>query len=278
MSEPAALAAPEAKKARVEPAASAAPSGGGQDSIWVPMSNVKRVVKNRLTSASGGGQVTCTADAFESLQRATTVFISYLTACSHEFAREAKRTTITKEEVQKALRELDLGMFEDRLLAYVDAHAGMKAAGGGGSKDGAPKKSKPLSGFFFYSGDTRGKIRAENPALSLGEVAKELGRTWKLLSEDEQKAWSEKSKAAFEEKQAKEAAAAAAAAGTAEGAETAAAEAVGAEAAVAATAEEGAPPAAVAPEAASAAPEEAAPAPEPEAAPVVPAADDMAIE
>lgn len=40
----------------------------------------------------------------------------------------------------------------------------------------APKR--PLSAFFIFSGEQRSKIKAEFPDLSIGDVAKKLGKKW----------------------------------------------------------------------------------------------------
>ncbi|GBP89732.1 High mobility group protein DSP1 [Eumeta japonica] len=40
----------------------------------------------------------------------------------------------------------------------------------------APKRS--LSAFFWFCNDERGKVKADNPELTMGDIAKELGRRW----------------------------------------------------------------------------------------------------
>lgn len=51
------------------------------------------------------------------------------------------------------------------------------------------------SAFFFFSGDKRGKLKADDPSLKVGEIAKQLGAAWNIMSA--------KQKAPYE-KQAKE--------------------------------------------------------------------------
>ena len=46
----------------------------------------------------------------------------------------------------------------------------------------APKRA--LSGFFWFSNDERGKVRAANPDFGVGDIAKELGRRWSECPED----------------------------------------------------------------------------------------------
>jgi len=40
----------------------------------------------------------------------------------------------------------------------------------------APKRA--LSGFFWFSNEERGKVKAANPDFGVGDVAKELGKRW----------------------------------------------------------------------------------------------------
>lgn len=39
------------------------------------------------------------------------------------------------------------------------------------------------SAFFFYCADARPKLRADQPSLTIAEVAKELGKRWETLPE-----------------------------------------------------------------------------------------------
>ncbi|KAK8387887.1 hypothetical protein O3P69_020064 [Scylla paramamosain] len=47
------------------------------------------------------------------------------------------------------------------------------------------KPKRALSAFFYYANDERAKVRAANPDFSVGEVAKELGRQWNELTEND---------------------------------------------------------------------------------------------
>jgi len=40
----------------------------------------------------------------------------------------------------------------------------------------APKRA--LSGFFWFSNEERGKVKAANPDFGVGDIAKELGKRW----------------------------------------------------------------------------------------------------
>ncbi len=41
------------------------------------------------------------------------------------------------------------------------------------------------SAFFWFCQDTRGEIRVDHPTWGVGDVAKELGKRWNLLTEEQ---------------------------------------------------------------------------------------------
>jgi len=60
-------------------------------------------------------------------------------------------------------------------------------------KDPSAPKRAP-SGFMLFCADERPKVTDENSALSMTEVAKELGRRWAFLDMERKAVWEEKSK------------------------------------------------------------------------------------
>ena len=42
-----------------------------------------------------------------------------------------------------------------------------------------------MSPFFMFSREERVKVKAENPFMSFGEIAKELGRRWAVMQPHE---------------------------------------------------------------------------------------------
>jgi len=60
----------------------------------------------------------------------------------------------------------------------------------------APKQ--PMNAYMLYSNSIRAKIREENPGMSLGDVAKEIGSRYKTISADEKAKWQGKADAAKE--------------------------------------------------------------------------------
>jgi histone H3/H4 len=64
-----------------------------------PVACVRRILKRSLPSSTNVGKDACAAFA-----RACGIFIIYITACSHDFARENKRQTITANDVLAACK------------------------------------------------------------------------------------------------------------------------------------------------------------------------------
>jgi histone H3/H4 len=64
-----------------------------------PVACVRRILKRSLPSSTNVGKDACAAFA-----RACGIFIIYVTACSHDFARENKRQTITANDVLAAVK------------------------------------------------------------------------------------------------------------------------------------------------------------------------------
>lgn len=48
------------------------------------------------------------------------------------------------------------------------------------------------SAFFFFSQERRPSVQGEHPEWKVGQVAQELGRMWKLMSEEEKNVYERK--------------------------------------------------------------------------------------
>lgn len=55
-----------------------------------------------------------------------------------------------------------------------------------------PKRS--MSGFMFFSSAKRPKLREQNPSASIGEIAKQLGAAWKIMTADQKAPYEESAK------------------------------------------------------------------------------------
>ena len=60
-----------------------------------------------------------------------------------------------------------------------------------GSKDpNAPKRG--MSAFMFFSNAMRPKIKADNPDMAFGDIAREIGKKFKELNDEEKEEWEAK--------------------------------------------------------------------------------------
>lgn len=109
-----------------------------------------------------------------------------------EFSRQcSERWKTMSDKEKKKFHELA----EDDKKRYDEEMKDFVPTGGGGRRGrrvrGARKPKDPnkpkraLSAFFYYANEERPRVRAANPDFSVGEVAKELGRQWNELGEDE---------------------------------------------------------------------------------------------
>ncbi|CAN0531338.1 unnamed protein product, partial [Ectocarpus sp. 8 AP-2014] len=76
---------------------------------------VQRVIKSVLPDNVQIGK-----DAKAAFSRSAGIFIMYLTACANDFCREAKRQTISAQDVMQAIKELEFGELEEPLKEYLD--------------------------------------------------------------------------------------------------------------------------------------------------------------
>ncbi|CAF3186755.1 unnamed protein product [Rotaria socialis] len=100
-----------------------------------------------------------------------------------EFSKKCaeKWKTMTESEKAKfaAQAEIDKQRFDREMAIYQPGEKRTKKK----KKDPlAPKR--PLSAFFHYCKEERPKLKAINPSLSVGEIAKELGDRWNHTAPD----------------------------------------------------------------------------------------------
>lgn len=50
------------------------------------------------------------------------------------------------------------------------------------------------SGFMFFSQDKRPKLREQNPGASVGDLAKQLGAAWKVMTDDQKAPYEKQAK------------------------------------------------------------------------------------
>ncbi|XP_045111318.1 high mobility group protein DSP1-like [Portunus trituberculatus] len=110
-----------------------------------------------------------------------------------EFSRQCSERWKTMSEAEKKkfhdLADQDKIRYNAQMRDFVPP-GGLVGRRGRRSRGNKPPKdpNKPkraLSAFFYYANDERAKVRAANPDFSVGEVAKELGRQWNELTEND---------------------------------------------------------------------------------------------
>jgi len=102
-----------------------------------------------------------------------------------------KWKTMTDDEKRRffELAQKDAERYQAEVAAYggEDAMRKRKRA----KKDpNAPKRA--LSAFFFFSHDRRPDVQQSHPDWKVGQVAQELGRYWKALTEEERQIYDRK--------------------------------------------------------------------------------------
>ncbi|XP_042872849.1 high mobility group protein DSP1-like [Penaeus japonicus] len=108
-----------------------------------------------------------------------------------EFSRQCSERWKTMSDKEKKkfhdLAEEDKKRYDEEMKDFVPSPgAGRRGRRARGRRPKDPNKPKrALSAFFYYANDERPKVRAANPDFSVGEVAKELGRQWNELTEDD---------------------------------------------------------------------------------------------
>lgn len=103
-----------------------------------------------------------------------------------EFARKCgeKWKAMTAKDKQRFedMAEKDKVRYDREMANYVPpADKGGKGKKKGAKKDpNAPKRS--LSAFFCFCNEERAKVKSKYPSMSVGDVAKELGKRWEACT------------------------------------------------------------------------------------------------
>jgi len=103
----------------------------------------------------------------------------------------AKWKTMREEEKKRffELAQKDAERYSAEVQAYGGEEASKKKKRQ--KKDpNAPKKA--LSAFFFFSNEKRPGVQVEHPDWKVGQIAQELGKYWKTLSDEERQIYERK--------------------------------------------------------------------------------------
>ncbi|KAJ8254842.1 hypothetical protein GJAV_G00197940 [Gymnothorax javanicus] len=86
-----------------------------------------------------------------------------------------KAMSATEKSRFEDMAKQDKIRYDQEMMTYMPGKKGKK-------KDpNAPKR--PPSGFFIFCSEQRPKVKAQNPSLGIGEVAKKLGESWNNLTD-----------------------------------------------------------------------------------------------
>ena len=95
--------------------------------VELPKSIIKRLVKARLSAKNGNAEddgkreFQVNKDALLAFSQATKVFISYVASAAHDICRENKRSTLSANDVLKALEELEFEGFLPDLADLISS-------------------------------------------------------------------------------------------------------------------------------------------------------------
>jgi len=166
---------------------------------------VKRVKKKMPRAVKNGGSGTSSAKP----RGKVSAYAYFVSTCRDEhkkkhpnesvvfaeFSRKcADRWRTMTDKEKKRFQELALAdkkRFEKEMEGYVPDTKGKKKA----KKEKDPNAPKrPLTAFFLFCNDRRPAIKAKNPDLRIGDVAKELGKMWAELAQDAKSKYEAKAK------------------------------------------------------------------------------------
>lgn len=106
------------------PSGGSAPSSATSGDTEIPKALLKRLIKAKLSAAEGadpGRDYQVAKDCLLAFQEAAKLFIHYLTATANDICRDAKRQTISADDVLTALGDLE---FEELVQPLQEALEG----------------------------------------------------------------------------------------------------------------------------------------------------------
>jgi len=113
-------------------------------------------------------------------------FGEFAAQCSLRWKTMSDKEKEKFQEMSEEDRERYEGQVKDFPQEVIDAVTPRRRRRRTSKKERDPNKPKrALSAFFYYAKDERPNVRSINPDFSVGEVAKELGRKWNELTEQE---------------------------------------------------------------------------------------------
>eukprot|EP00240_Pyramimonas_obovata_P011055 CAMPEP_0118935992 /NCGR_PEP_ID=MMETSP1169-20130426/15943_1 /TAXON_ID=36882 /ORGANISM="Pyramimonas obovata, Strain CCMP722" /LENGTH=141 /DNA_ID=CAMNT_0006879077 /DNA_START=50 /DNA_END=472 /DNA_ORIENTATION=- len=100
------------------------------DTEDLPRAHVKRIVKNKLAElqgATGDGDaqkrdIQVQKEALQALSESAKIFIHYLTATANDLCHEAKRSTISADDVMRAVEDTEFNEFLEPLKLSLEGY------------------------------------------------------------------------------------------------------------------------------------------------------------
>eukprot|EP00242_Pyramimonas_sp_CCMP2087_P015850 CAMPEP_0198212350 /NCGR_PEP_ID=MMETSP1445-20131203/25693_1 /TAXON_ID=36898 /ORGANISM="Pyramimonas sp., Strain CCMP2087" /LENGTH=147 /DNA_ID=CAMNT_0043886773 /DNA_START=312 /DNA_END=751 /DNA_ORIENTATION=- len=99
------------------------------DTEDLPRAHVKRIVKNKLQElqAKTDGEekkreIQVQKEALQALSESAKIFIHYLTATANDLCHESKRSTISADDVMRAIEETEFSEFLEPLKAHLEGY------------------------------------------------------------------------------------------------------------------------------------------------------------
>jgi len=126
----------------------------------------------------------------------TTAYAFFVQQCREELKKKNPNETVVFSEFAKKcgekwkamsakdkkrfedMAEKDKARFDKEMATYVPTEGSGKKGKKNKKDPNAPKRA--LSAFFCFCNEERAKVKAKNPGLSVGEIAKELGKRWEV--------------------------------------------------------------------------------------------------
>uniref|UniRef100_A0A0N5ADQ9 High mobility group protein n=1 Tax=Syphacia muris TaxID=451379 RepID=A0A0N5ADQ9_9BILA len=131
----------------------------------------------------------------------------FVKMCYEEHKKKYPNENVQVTEISKKCSEKWKVMSEDEKrrfyeLAQKDAERYQAEVAAYGGEDALRKRKRvkkdpnapkrALSAFFFFSHDKRPEVQQQHPEWKVGQVAQELGKYWKALSDEERAVYDQK--------------------------------------------------------------------------------------
>ncbi|XP_061419924.1 high mobility group protein B1-like [Lethenteron reissneri] len=127
---------------------------------------------------------TCREEHKKKNPEASVNFAEFSKKCSERWKTMSEKEKTRFEDMAK----VDKVRYDREMKTYVPP----KGERGSRKKKDPNAPKRPPSAFFIYCAEYRSKVRAENPGLTIGSIAKKLGEMWNNAPADEKSIYERK--------------------------------------------------------------------------------------